>query len=138
MKALFDFLTLPLSLPISPVWDFVICIIIGEIAYWVAYAFAGAHGMSSNGRWALHWAMRIPLYFVLWLLTCAIIAVVSFVRANWVWVLVILGLAAAAGVAFLVIRFRMQEGKGTEESIKAAFGGCRGNSKDGTEEGTRR
>ena len=73
MKALLDFLTLPLSLPINPIWDFVICAIIGEIAYWVAYSFAGRNASSSAGRSALHWAVRIPLYFILWLIACIII-----------------------------------------------------------------
>lgn len=77
--------------------------IIGEIAYWVAYSFAGKNASSSAGRSTLHWAVRFPLYFILWLLACVIITVVNFIKANWVWVLVALGVLAVAGVAIIVI-----------------------------------
>lgn len=103
MKALLDFLTLPLSLPINPIWDFVITAVIGEIAYWAAYSFAGRNASSSAGRSALHWAVRIPLYFILWLLACVIITVVNFIKANWVWVLIALGAIAVVGVVIIVI-----------------------------------
>jgi hypothetical protein len=103
MKALLDFLSLPLSLPINPIWDFVICAIIGEIAYWVAYSFAGRNASSSAGRSVLHWAVRIPLYFILWLIACIIITVVNFIKANWVWVLITLGILAVVGVLIIVI-----------------------------------
>ncbi len=99
MKALLDFLTLPLSLPISPIWDFIICAIIGEVAYWVAFSFAGRNAHTSSGRSALHWAVRIPLYFVLWFAACIIITVVNFIKANWIGVIVVAGVIVIAGIA---------------------------------------
>ena len=118
MKALLDFLTLPLSLPINPIWDYVITAVIGEIAYWVAYSFAGRNASSSAGRSALHWAVRIPLYFVLWLLACLIIMIVNFIKANWIWVLVALGLIAIIGIAIiLIIHFRKKKAN-TKKQLK--------------------
>ena len=90
-------------MPIHPIWDFVITLVIGEIAYWVAYSVAGRNARSSAGRSALHWAVRIPLYFILWLLACVIITIVNFIKANWVWVLIALGVIAIVGVAIIVI-----------------------------------
>ena len=103
MKAFFDFLTLPLSLPINPIWDFVITLIIGEVVYLVAYSFAGRNAISRAGRSTLHWAVRIPLYFILWLLACVIITIVDYIKANWIWVLIALGAIAVIGVAIIVI-----------------------------------
>ena len=115
MKALLDFLTLPLSLPISPIWDFVITAVIGEIAYWAAYSFAGRNARGSNGRLALHWAVRIPLYFILWLSACLIIMIVNFIKANWIWVLVALGLIAIIGIAIILIFYFRKKKANTKE-----------------------
>lgn len=124
MKALLDFLTLPLSLPINPIWDFVICAIIGEIAYWVAYSFAGRNASSSAGRSALHWAVRIPLYFILWLIACIIITIVNFIKANWIWVLIVLGSLAVIGVIIIVIlHIRHKKKEETKNNISDSNSG---------------
>lgn len=110
MKSLLEFLALPLSLPIPPIWDYVFCVIIGEIAYQVAYALAGRYGSSRAERTALHWLIRIPFYFGLWLIVCVAITIVNFIKANWIWVLVVLGIITIAGSTILVVRhFRIRK-----------------------------
>ena len=126
MKALLDFLTLPLSLPINPIWDFVICAIIGEIAYWVAYSFAGRNASSSAGRSALHWAVRIPLYFILWLILLFSLKgdVLDFIKANWIWVLIVLGSLAVIGVIIIVIlHIRHKKKEETKNNISDSNSG---------------
>lgn len=108
MKSILDFLTLPLSLPISPIWDFVICFAIGEIAYRVAFSFAGEYGSTRGERTALHWLFRIPFWFLLWCLACAVIKAVYFISANWIWMLVALGVLALAGIFILLLRNRQK------------------------------
>lgn len=102
MKAVLDFLSLPLSLPISPIWDFVICFVLGEIAYWVAFSLAGEIGDTSAERGCLHWLIRIPFYFILWGLACLIIIVVKFIKANLIWVLIALGALGVIGLLILL------------------------------------
>ena len=102
MKAIFEFLKLPLSLPINPVWDFIITLILGEIAFWIAYTVAGAVGRDGGSRRAVHWLVRIPLYFVLWIVVCGIICLVNFIKANWTWVLLGFGIAATVGIAIII------------------------------------
>ena len=97
MKALFEFLKLPLSLPISPIWDFVICVVIGEVAYQIAFSYAGRNGSSSGERTILHWLVRIPVYFVLWVVICTLILVVQFIKANWIWIIVVVAIMAVVG-----------------------------------------
>ena len=105
MSRLLDFLTLPLSLPISPLWDVVICLVIGEIAYRVAFAVAGEHADSVSGRSALHWLIRIPLWFLMWLFVCLIITIVDLIRENWMWAFAVLAfIAVVVGIIMLIKR----------------------------------
>ena len=104
MKSIMDFLTLPLSLPISPLWDFIICMVIGEIAYRVAYSYAGDIGVSSGERYFFHWIIRLIVYFAVWSVVCFIILVIRFIKANWIWLLVVLGVLTAIGLVVLIIR----------------------------------
>ena len=96
MKTLLDFITLPLSLPIDPIWDFIICAVIGEIAFRLAYSFAGENASSGAGRFALHWLVRLPLYLIIWIFACLIILSVKFIIANWVW-------AVLAGIVLSIV-----------------------------------
>ena len=104
MKSIMDFLTLPLSLPISPLWDFIICLVIGEIAYRVAFSYAGDLGSSSGERYLIHWIIRLVVYFIVWSLVCLLIMMIRFIEANWIWVLIATGILAIAGVAILFIK----------------------------------
>ena len=109
-----DFLSLPLSLPISPIWDIIICAFIGEAAYRIAFFYAGEYGHSSGERGCLHWLIRIPLYFVIWCLVCILITIVNFLHANWVYVLIVLGALLLIGITVLIILYfkrRRKEGK---------------------------
>ena len=103
MSKIIDFLSLPLSLPISPIWDFIICLVIGEVTYRIAFLLAGEHGYSRRERFIMHWLIRIPLYFVIWCMVCLIIIIVNFVKANWIAVLIVLGLLLLIGIAALII-----------------------------------
>ena len=103
MSTLWDFLKLPLSLPISPIWDFIICLILEEIAYKIAFSYAGEYGSTSNERGCLHWLIRIPLYLIIWIVVCGIILTVRFVTKNWIWILIVFGIIILAGVIVLLV-----------------------------------
>ncbi len=110
MSTLWDFLKLPLSLPISPIWDLIICLILERIVYKIAFSYAGEYGSTSGERGLLHWLIRIPLYLVIWIVVCGIILIVRFVTENWVWVLIVLGILIVAGViALLIYRNKKQK-----------------------------
>ncbi len=104
MKSLLDLLTLPLSLPVSPVLDYLICLIIGEIAFRIAYYYAGEYGYSSSERKLIHWVIRIPLYFVIWLVACAIILAVRFIEEHWILVTSAIGAAIVVGAIVFGVR----------------------------------
>ncbi len=81
MKELFDFLQMPLSLPISPIWDFIICLVLNEVVFQIAYGLA-SQGNTSGERSLIHWAVRIPLFFALWCIICAICLVINWIKEH--------------------------------------------------------
>ena len=116
MKMLLDFLTLPLSLPISPFWDFLICLVLGEIAYRVAYSLAGEYGSTSVERGRIHWIIRIPFFFILWIIACVIIKAVMFVSANLIWILIAISVLAIIGLSVLLVLHIRQKKKKQDNS----------------------
>lgn len=117
MKLLLDFLSLPLSLPINPVWDIVICAVLGEIVYQLAYSFAGEYGRNSSDRFWLHWLIRIPAYFLFWSVICVGIIVARFLKANWIWVLpiVLTVVVGIIGIIIFIKRKKVVQTKGEQD-----------------------
>ena len=79
MKILFDLLTDPLGLPINPIIEWIIMIIIGEIAYRIAFYIVGESGASGTEARLAHWSIRIFIYFIIWAVARAVIWVIR----NW-------------------------------------------------------
>lgn len=107
-KFIFDLLTDPLGLPIEWYWEYIILLVIGAVAYAVAYRCVGdmySGGMidgSTSGSF-FHWLIRLILFVILWAVTYGIIAAVKWLTDNWVLVLSILGgVVAAVGIAAVV------------------------------------
>ena len=123
-KFIFDLLTDPLGLPIEWYWEYIILLLIGAVAYAVAYRCVGdmySGGMidgSTSGSF-FHWLIRLILFVILWAVTYGIIAVVKWLTDNWVLVLSILGgVVATVGIAAVIaIIVRKRKKKvGTEVS----------------------
>ena len=126
-KLIFEILTDPLGLPIEWYWEYIILLVIGAVAYAVAYRCVGdmySGGMidgSTSGSF-FHWLIRLILFVILWAVTYGIIAAVKWLTDNWVLVLSILGgVVAAVGIAAVVaIIVRKQKKKvRTEVSVDA-------------------
>lgn len=95
----FDLLTDPLGLPIEPLWEYVILLVIGEIAFRIAWeASPGGFGGST-----IHWFVRIIAFAVMWAVTYAVIAVGQFVIAHWIPIVCIAGGLAVLGIAVALI-----------------------------------
>lgn len=123
-KFIFDLLTDPLGLPIEWYWEYIVLLVIGAVAYEVAYRCVGdmySGGMidgSTSGSF-FHWLIRLILFVILWAVTYGIIAVVKWLTDNWVLVLSILGgVVATVGIAAVIaIIVRKRKKKvGTEVS----------------------
>lgn len=123
-KFIFDLLTDPLGLPIEWYWEYIVLLVIGAVAYAVAYRCVGdmySGGMidgSTSGSF-FHWLIRLILFVILGAVTYGIIAVVKWLTDNWVLVLSILGgVVATVGIAAVIaIIVRKRKKKvGTEVS----------------------
>ena len=86
-KFIFDLATEPLGLPIEWYYEWIILLVIGEIAYHVAYDKVGAlyHSGSISGRAAgsfVHWIIRTVVFVAVWAVTYGVIWIGKFVMAH--------------------------------------------------------
>lgn len=95
-KLLFEIIKSPLGLPISPIFEYIILLVINEIVFQVAWRLSP--GGRSGSR--IHWSIRIPLFILLWALTYAVIVLVKWIKQHWIVALII---AILIGVLVLII-----------------------------------
>ena len=114
---IFDRLTDPLSLPISPLWEYLILLVIGAVAYAVAFSIVGdmySSGSISGGCLGsvFYWIIRLLLFVIIWAVTYGVIALAQWITAHWIIVVSVLGaLVLTVGVFAVVIIFRNRGGE---------------------------
>lgn len=107
----FDMLTDPLTLPVEPWKEWVILVVIGVIAYKIAFDMVG--GMYAldliNSRFAgslAHWTIRILIFVSVWFITYWVIVAGQWIQANPLLALYILGGIVIVGIAtFFLVRW---------------------------------
>lgn len=107
-KFIFDLITEPLGLPIEWYYEWIILLVIGEIAYQVAYGKVGALYRSGaiSGKSAgsfVHWIIRTVIFVAMWAITYGVIWIGKFVMAHKVQVLI--GISSIIVVAIAVKLF---------------------------------
>ena len=74
-------------MPISPLGEYIILLVIGRIAFCIAWdASPGGRGGSE-----IHWSVRIIAFTAIWAVVYALIAVVKFVIVHWIPIVCIIG-----------------------------------------------
>lgn len=96
---IFDLITDPLALPISPLWEYLILLVLGEIAFRIA----GEASPGGFGGSAIHWFVRAIAFVAMWAVAYAVIAAAKFVIAHWIPIVCIIGGIAVAGVILAII-----------------------------------
>ena len=93
---IFDKFTDPLTLPVEPLYEWVILGIIGIIAY--ATSFRIVRDMYDSGSICggflgslFHWFIRLLIFVPIWFIIYWIIIIAQWVIANWMLALSILG-----------------------------------------------
>lgn len=86
-KFIFDLATEPLGLPIEWYYEWIILLVIGEIAYQVAYDKVGVlyHNGSISGKSAdsfVHWIIRTVVFVTMWTVTYGMIWAGKFVVTH--------------------------------------------------------
>lgn len=104
-KFIFDLATEPLGLPIEWYYEWIILLIIGEIAYHVAYDKVGGlfRSGSISGRSAgslFHWIIRTVVFVAIWAITYGVIWIGKFVMAHKVQVAI--GICSIVAVVIAV------------------------------------
>lgn len=105
---IFEILTDPLGLPISPVWEYLLLLLLNEIAFQIAWAG------SPGGRWGseIHWAIRLPTFVIMWAVAYAIIYAIKWLIQNWIIFLYVLGgFVIIAGIATIIVFFQIKKNK---------------------------
>ena len=125
MKVIFEFLTEPLGLPIAWYYEWLILVIIGAIAFGIAYGIVGAlyDGDFIDGRGVgsfIHWLIRLLVFAALWAISYGVIAFVKWLSDNWVIIVSIVGgLIVAAIIAcsiVLSIKYKRKRGMGVTKT----------------------
>lgn len=81
LKFLYTILTDPLGLPIAPLWEDLILIIVGEIVHEIAF-FVSPGGTFGS---LIYWVTKLFVFVVMWTILYGIIAAINFVVLYWIW-----------------------------------------------------
>lgn len=93
LKLLYTIFTDPLGLPLTPIWEFIILLIVGEIVHEIAFY------MSPGGDFGslIYWISKLIVFVIIWAVLYAVITAIQFVATYWLW-FVIGGIILAIGV----------------------------------------
>ena len=93
-KILYELLIDPLGLPISPIWEYIIILIIGEVAHEVAYS------CSPGGRFGslIYWVTKLLTFVLVWSILYFMISATQFILLHWIWFVI-------SGIILIVIIF---------------------------------
>ena len=122
-KFIFDLATEPLGLPIEWYYEWIILLVIGEIAYHVAYDKVGAlyHSGSISGRAAgsfVHWIIRTVVFAAVWAVTYGVIWIGKFVMAHKIQVAIGICSIVAVVIAVKIFVWFKEQNELVKVSIK--------------------
>lgn len=107
MSSLFYFLTYPLGLPIDTFYSYLIMLVIGEIAYSIAYSSVGKLYTKNIIQGSFdgsicHWLIRFPVYIIIWAVLYGLISLGKLIYHNWK-ILLLISSCAVATIIILAI-----------------------------------
>ena len=81
LKLFYTLLTDPLGLPIEPLWEYVILLIVGEIVHEIAW------NASPGGTFGslIYWVTKLLAFVIIWAVLYGIIATIQFIIVYWIW-----------------------------------------------------
>ena len=108
---IFDKFTDPLTLPIEPLYEWIVLGIIGIIAYVASFRVVGNmyHNGYISGRFLgslFHWIIRLLIFVPVWFVVYWVIVIAQWITAHWVLAISILCGVMAMTVAILCVKNR--------------------------------
>ena len=104
LKVLYEILISPLGLPINPIWEYLIILLVGEIAHELAF------WISPGGRFGslIYWISKFLIFVAVWAILYGIISVVKFIISNWIWFIIGVIILLLASIILIII-FRKKQ-----------------------------
>ena len=97
LKLFYTLFTDPLGLPIEPLWEYIILLIVGEVVHEIAWNVSPGGTFGSQ----IYWVTKIIAFVAIWAVLYAVIAVIKFIIAHWIW-FAIGGVIAVSGIASVI------------------------------------
>ena len=81
LKLLYTLWTDPLGLPIEPLWEYIILLVVGEVVHEIAFKVSPGGTFGS----LIYWVTKLIAFATIWALLYVIIVVVKFIIAYWIY-----------------------------------------------------
>lgn len=106
LKFLYTIFTDPLGLPVEPIWEFVILLVVGEIVHEIAY------WVSPGGTFGslIYWVTKLLVFVAIWAILYGIIAVIKFVILYLLWFTVGGSILLATAITWIIIYKKKNNG----------------------------
>lgn len=98
MSKLFNLLTSPFGLPISPLWEWLLLLVVGEVVHEIAW------NASPGGRFGsiIYWVTKFLAFVAIWAILYGMITAIRFVILHWIWFTIGGGLLLTATLGWII------------------------------------
>ena len=104
LKLPYTLLTNPLGLPIDPLWEYIILLLVGEIVHRIAWDASPGGAFGSM----IYWATKFLAFVTIWGVLYGVITAAKFVVAHWIWFVVGGCVVAICTGVYMVFRRRLK------------------------------
>ena len=98
LKIFYTLLTDPLGLPVEPLWEYIILLVLGEVVHEIAFYVSPGGTFGS----LIYWVTKLIAFAAIWAVLYAIIAIIKFIIAHWIWFAIGGGVLLAAAVGLII------------------------------------
>jgi hypothetical protein len=94
----------PFTLPINPIWEYIMLGIIGVCAFSIGWD-ASPGGVFGS---IIHWVVRFIAFTIIWAIVYGVIVLFQWIFAHWIWSLIIVSVILV-GFLIAIIIYRHQK-----------------------------
>ena len=87
-KFIFDLITSPYSLFDNPFYNYITMLVVGSIAFVIAWNLVEEIGVRGQLGSILHWIIRFIAFIIIWLILSILINIVQFIKRHWFLILI--------------------------------------------------
>ena len=102
MSTIYSLLTSPFGLPISPLWEWLILLAVGEIVHVIAWK------ASPGGEYGsiIYWLTKLLAFILIWGILYIVITVIKFAIQHWIWFTIGGAVVLSLAATWIIIRKR--------------------------------